>query len=1118
VAKFDTLIDDFSAVSLGASWALDGTLAAYGGGVVTLPIDTAQNNLKTVGPWDITSSTLYAQVTMPATGNGTHQNSFRVSTGTNTNTANEMRFFRSGVANLDFRYTIAGAPTTLATITYDPVAHAWFRFRHAAGTVFWETSPEGHTWTVRASTALISWDLTNVFLRVTSSRFGAETAGSVVVDNVNTAPPLPAPALPFPAGPLPVVVQAKIDGATWTDITEDTYTRDLITIDRGLANEQSKAEPTKIGLQLNNRDGRYSPRNPAGPHYGLIGRGTELRVGITEELSWLAVPGPTGTISTPGQYVQTPDNAALDISPEIDLRFDADLDTWREALELISKSVDSTNQRSYALLLSSAGRLQMFRSVDGITWGLHESDDRLPFTRGRWTVRAVFAGNNGAGGRTTIFYYGPSLAGPWTQLGSSITTTGTVTIFNSTAPVTILDNPGSNPAFFAAIQGRVYGAEIRSSIGGTVVGKPDFTVVAPGATSFVDSVGRTWTLTGTTIENVDVRGHGEVAAWPTRWDVSGLDVWASLEAAGMTRRLGQGASPITSAMFRGATSSADTDVVAYWPVEDSDGATTIAAGRQGGRPMQLAAGDNTTFSAFSSFPGSAPIATLGDESIWNGSVASYTGTGRIQVWWLMAVPSGGTTNNQGVIGVTTTGTIGRVVARYFNTGSMELVVYDQNNTLIYTSTTTGFAVNGKLLKCSIDLVQNGSDVEMELKVLEVGQEVGFSSVTYTVPGRTISRATGVQVSPGANFPDVSMGHIEVHSSIRSLYDSYQELNAWRGERMGRRMQRLCREEGVAFRGYGDLDDTVVGGFQGIKTLLELIQECADTDGGVLAESRDSLAISYVPRSSMQSQLVADVTIPYASQTDLIPVEDDTSVANDVTVSRPDGGSRRVELLAGPMSIEEAPNGIGRYQTSESMNLGYDTQLEDHANWRLHVGTVDEARFPSIMTALEHPDISGDTGLTTDLRIMDLGDRFVITGPMPAWVAPDNIDQVVIGTRETLGVFEHWIEANCLPYRPFRVGIYDNTESRYDTGGSTLAVSATTTATSISVASTEVLWTTDVAMFPFPAMLGPERVTVTAITGTSSPQTATIVRSVNQVVNAPAAGTEFRLADPVYYGL
>lgn len=40
---------------------------------------------------------------------------------------------------------------------YDPVAHAWLRLREDAGTLHWETSPDGTMWTVRRTATSPAW-------------------------------------------------------------------------------------------------------------------------------------------------------------------------------------------------------------------------------------------------------------------------------------------------------------------------------------------------------------------------------------------------------------------------------------------------------------------------------------------------------------------------------------------------------------------------------------------------------------------------------------------------------------------------------------------------------------------------------------------------------------------------------------------------------------------------------------------------------------------------------------------------------------------------------------------------------------------------------------------------
>lgn len=49
--------------------------------------------------------------------------------------------------------TIATVTATQATVTYNAATHLWWALRESGGTTFWETSPNGLTWTTQFSMA-----------------------------------------------------------------------------------------------------------------------------------------------------------------------------------------------------------------------------------------------------------------------------------------------------------------------------------------------------------------------------------------------------------------------------------------------------------------------------------------------------------------------------------------------------------------------------------------------------------------------------------------------------------------------------------------------------------------------------------------------------------------------------------------------------------------------------------------------------------------------------------------------------------------------------------------------------------------------------------------------------
>lgn len=829
--------------------------------------------------------------------------------------------------------------------------------------------------------------------------------------------------MPFPQDPLPVVVQAKISGSTWTDITADTYVRDGITISRGQSNEGDSADPSSVSLTLNNRAGRYSPRNPTGPHYGLLRRNTELRVGIVETSTWLDLPGWNGVGTQTENNASCPDSAGLSITGDIEIVFDADLDSWDERQELVTKWVSGTDNRSYALWMR-AGIPSLSTSVDGEAILRHASPQRFPIRRGRMAVRVFLDVNNGTGGRTHTWFTAPTAAGPWQSLGGPVTEDGTTSIYNSTAPVVIGDSTASTLSE-PSVRGRVYSANIRQGINGTLRASPDFTTRTPGDTSFADAQGNTWTLSArASISNLDVRGHGEVSTWPTRWDVSGKDVSSPISADGLLRRLGQGEEPLRSALYRAMKDGTVDDVIAYWPMEDAPGASSIGSALKRGRTMEVPSDDNTSFGAYSGFQASSPIVTFGDNSFMRGRIRRYTATGSMQMWSIIHVPADGCPEGD-FMEISTGGTAHRLSLQYVPAfgGSIQIQSVDSQGNQFSLSGPHAFAVNGKRLRISLDLIQDGANVRVEFKTLEPGAASG-NFITYTLTGRTIGVAESVTIGGFFGVPTgMSMGHVSVQSSIRSLFEGDDSLNAFRGERAGRRIQRLCKAERVPFHLVGNLDDTQEVGYQLPDNLLTILKESAKADGGILCEPRDAIALMYVPRSALQAQ-PPSVVLPYGSLRDLEPVEDDQNIANDVTLQRAGGSSRQAEETSGPLSVSAPPAGAGRYPVEEIVNLAYDRQLRMAAQWRLHLGTVDEARHPTIEVELAHPTIADSAVATRTARDVEVGSRVSVSGPMPVWVSPDDVEQLAFGLVESIEPFGHQIRMNCVPYRPYAVGTYD----------------------------------------------------------------------------------------------
>jgi hypothetical protein len=925
----------------------------------------------------------------------------------------------------------------------------------------------------------------------------------------------------FPSTQLPVVVELDLagDGTFSTDITSKTYVRDGITISRGRPDEAALSEPSQCDLVLNNRDGRFSPRKADGAYYGSIGRNTPLRVSITQSTSHLLIDAATGTTPAAGARVTTPDSANLSITGDIDLRFDADLTRWRgTSMDLVGKWTSTAGQKSYQLVLLSSGVFGIYWSNDGTTELGINSTALLPRQTGRLALRATLDVNNGAGGRTATFYTSDSLSGTWTQLGDAVTVSGTTSIFDSTTAVTVLDTATGSQG--NVIRGKVYGAQVLQGIAGTVRASPDFTAQTHGATSFADAQSNTWTLTGAVkLSTRDVRFVGEVLSWPVTWDLSQRDVRAPIEATGVMRRLQAGAQRLSSTAKRALLAAPS--VVAYWPMEDGSDATYFAEA-SGNRPMVIFAG-SPSLASYQGFACSDPLPTLDSASDLRGQVPTHVPTSESQVRGLVGFPAGGTiANNTELISVNYIGgTCAGWQIRYGTGGALIVRAFEEDATSLENST-WAFGIDSSNVLLSLELTQNGADIDWQVVTWDIANDTSGLVASGTVTAHTMGRPSRVQWNPNGGADQLSVGHTVVQKEITSIFDRGPEMKAHVGEAAVARIARLCSENGVTFQRWGGVTSTTMGPQRSL-TLMELLRECEAADGGILFEARDELALAYRCRRALYAQ-TPEVTLDYDGRHlfGLQPVEDDDAVCNDVTITRSGGASGTAVLESGPLSVQPPPNGIGRYPAAIELNVQSDIDLDDHASWRLQVGTADEARFPTVAVNLASPAIATSAALTAAVRRLEVGDRLVVEDPPAGWMPPEDISQIAVGFTEELGAKVHRITVNCTPESPYHVAIFSGDtggrESRWSAVGTVTAEALDTTETGVDITTPHrwITWAHNDG--DYGVMIGGELMTVTAISGTAPSYTLTVTRSANGIVKSHSSGAAVTLVRPVLYGL
>lgn len=911
----------------------------------------------------------------------------------------------------------------------------------------------------------------------------------------------------FPQSILDTRVELLLAGV-WTDVT--SYVRgQAVQITRGHPDEASGINTALCSLTLNNNGRQFLPRNPLGIYYGALTRNTQMRVSLPENGTYLRMEGDSVS------YASCPDATPLHITGDLELQVDMWLSDRTNSI-IASKYSLTLGNPVWSLSVVDNGTLQFFWSPSGPNPNVTVSST-VPLPLGRIAVKVTLAVATG----TVTFYTAPTIAGPWTQLGGSVVV-GATSLFSSAVPLVIGANAdessaattGFNITPLKGANGKFYALKLLNGIGGTVVASPTFTAQTAGTTSFTDAQSNVWTTSGTAeISNRKYRVHTRVPAWPPRTDSTGADVYTPIQGRGRWSDLTSGQPPAYSALYRAYVRLTGTTApVAYWPCEDGNTATSFASGLSGASPMLFAGTPN--LAADSSFLCSNPLPTLNNGS-WTGVVPMYTAPASAAntLRFLMKIPSSSLPADGTIMAsLFTFGTVARADL-IFRSAGMQLKGYNVNGLSLFDSGTVAFSLLDQQLRYSVELQTSGGNVQWSMVTIAPGATALAAS--GTVAG-TIGNASKVAIAPNGGMNGTVVGHVSVQPVWDTLYNLSAPLNAWSGEYAGIRFARLCAEEGIAYRIYGAPADTVAMGTQAPKTAADLLQECETADKGLIFEPRQAYALGYRTRASMFNQ-APTVTLSYSAaqlSDPMEPTDDDRLIANDVTATRSSGGSSaRQSLTSGALSIQPPPNGVGPYPQTPTVNVATDAQLTDEAGWLVWLGTVDDFRYPVLSVNLASPKVAA---VYYQLQDLDIGDRIVV-GSTPTWLPPDGISQLVQGQTEVLGdVFtEQWA---CAPELPYRVGILDDPVLGHaDTDGSTVHAGISATAASMQVDTTNAgspLWTTSGGDFPFDISVGGERMTVTNITGASSPQTFTVTRSVNGVVKTQTAGTDVRLWQPM----
>lgn len=362
------------------------------------------------------------------------------------------------------------------------------------------------------------------------------------------------------------------------------------------------------------------------------------------------------------------------------------------------------------------------------------------------------------------------------------------------------------------------------------------------------------------------RFEGYITSWPTKWDVSEKDVYTTVTATGIKRRLIQGTKLLKDPLRRHIDAGGP---LSYWPLTDGETARQGSEVVQGSQPMRAKGEAGSFYQGQPDWgkgtlsPWLDPVVQLPDET--TGLITAYVPPQPITGWSVDHVFSGGGTGFANVFEIWDTGPrtdtatqvqwqinpdgaaddIDLFVASLGETTSSSTLVLNVPNADINDQ-----AVHHIRLSTADDGA-GGTDWWLYLDGVEQG------SGTRPTPFRPVQRLTyrwGLIEGGGVPTEAMRLGHITYWgASPPFAADTWRAVQGYNRELAGRRIERLCAEQNVPLMVNGNLDQTPAMGPQKSGAFLDLLQSSADVDGGAVFESRDTTSLAYRTRRSKYNQ-------------------------------------------------------------------------------------------------------------------------------------------------------------------------------------------------------------------------------------------------------------------------
>lgn len=575
--------------------------------------------------------------------------------------------------------------------------------------------------------------------------------------------------------------------------------------------------------------------------------------------------------------------------------------------------------------------------------------------------------------------------------------------------------------------------------------------------------------------------------------------WTGFSGRGLLSRLGRWTEPIHSPMYTQIFSYPS--LLGYWPLE---GNTTVLTNPIPGGIPGKASGTNSTN------PGSAgsdTVIQLGSDGDLQGAFSTTAVTNGYQVCFTAQIPNAvGTratvfqwTTSNGLTFEWTVGTAdnGWIVTR--NVDGVQLV----NSSSAWGGTITP----GQWIRYRMKVTVAGAVVTIE-PAWYAQDAVFIFGVTLTYAGTTTGQPRAWRVVTNATTNGAAYGHAfavtDTTLDLTGSYNATAAFNGYRGELAGFRFLRLMGQAGLTGYIGGAALDTAAMGPQKPDVLLDLLEECARTDGALMYDEPSDIALLFRTRRNRYGQAAGFALVKGTNvASPLNKIIDDVGAINRFTVANASGVSVTKTLTVGAKSILPPPAGVGEYKGSLDVNYATDGALDGRAGWELNKGTLPRPRYKQVTI-----DLLANPSLTAAANAVRPGDLFTLAG-----VEPDPVLLHVLSYVHTINHTTRKVVLNCLPGDLWGGPRYSDGVTRYTVRSCSVNAVMTTTSTTLTVLLTDPLdaWSTTATGYDLILRDGERvRVTVAFSAVAALQQTATVTRSLNGVVVGHGIGESVQM--------